>query len=81
MDQDLSSIFCEVVKHSRKSLSISQEALADKSGLDRTYISGFERGARNITIHSLEKIISGLGMTSAIFLEKSINFYNENTKS
>ena len=44
-------------------LCMSQEKLADNSELDRTYISGVERLARNLTINSLEKIIKGLGIS------------------
>lgn len=36
---------------------LTQEELAARCGLDRTYISGIERGTRNVTINSLEKII------------------------
>ena len=39
---------------------MSQEELADRSGLDRTYISGVERGVRNPTVAVLEKIALGL---------------------
>ena len=36
---------------------LTQEELAARCGLDRTYISGIERGTRNVTINYLEKII------------------------
>lgn len=38
----------------------SQEELGDRSGLDRTYISGVERGVRNPTVSVLEAIALGL---------------------
>lgn len=44
----------------RKKMGISQEKLALLSGLDRTYISGIERGKRNPSILSLQKIINVL---------------------
>jgi transcriptional regulator with XRE-family HTH domain len=37
------------VHHHRIALGISQEDLADRVGLDRTYVSGIERGIRNPT--------------------------------
>jgi transcriptional regulator with XRE-family HTH domain len=40
----------------------SQDDLAEASGLDRTYISGIERGKRNPTLIVLEKIAVGLGV-------------------
>lgn len=49
-------------------MNISQEQLADSANLDRTYISGFERGLRNISILSLEKILVGLHLSCDAFL-------------
>ena len=40
----------------------SQEELADRAGVHRTYVSGVERGVRNPTITALEKIAGGLGV-------------------
>ncbi len=59
----------QCVKAIRKSRDLSQEELADLSGLDRTYISGIERGVRNITLDSLESIISALDMSVDEFLK------------
>jgi len=49
---------------------ISQEELADMADLDRTYISGIERGKRNISVFTLKKISDALGMEINKFLEK-----------
>ena len=38
-----------------------------KASLDRTYISGIERGKRNITLDSLDKIITALGVDQQTF--------------
>ena len=54
----------------RKQVGLSQEKLAADSGLDRTYISGIERMARNFTIDSLEKILHGLGISVEEFFKK-----------
>ena len=56
------------IKKIRKSRSMSQELLAENAGLDRTYISGIERGVRNITLDSLEQIINALDVDIKEFL-------------
>ncbi|WCS24872.1 helix-turn-helix domain-containing protein [Methylobacterium sp. NMS14P] len=39
---------------------LSQDALADLCEIDRTYISGIERGLRNVSIDNLERLAVGL---------------------
>ncbi|ODT87385.1 MULTISPECIES: helix-turn-helix transcriptional regulator [unclassified Phenylobacterium] len=48
------------VKRLREAQGISQEDLADRAGVHRTYVSGVERGVRNPTITVLEKIAGAL---------------------
>ncbi|MFS7186067.1 helix-turn-helix domain-containing protein [Serratia proteamaculans] len=48
------------VKLLRLQAGLSQEAFADRCGLDRTYISGIERGVRNPTLEVLYIIATGL---------------------
>ena len=47
----------------RKALALSQEQLADRCGLHRTYIGSVERGERNVTLSSLEALASALNVT------------------
>ncbi len=42
---------------------ISQMALANKAGLDRTYMGGVERGERNVGLKNVEKIAKALGVS------------------
>ena len=69
------------IRKFRKTKGMSQEELAHISGLDRTYISGVERGVRNITLESLEQIIKALDLQNSDFLkaviEKDNDLYNK----
>ena len=60
---DIRSEFGKRVRELRARSGISQELLADRAGLDRTYISGVERGERNISILNIEKIASALNVS------------------
>ncbi|MBK8870756.1 MAG: helix-turn-helix transcriptional regulator [Elusimicrobia bacterium] len=48
------------VREKRGRLGISQEELAFRSGLHRTYISDIERGARNVSLINIMKIAKAL---------------------
>lgn len=71
----LNAHIAAVIKNLRHRTGLSQEMLAERCGLDRTYISGIERGTRNITIASLEKVIIALDFTIPEFLTEVINSY------
>ena len=46
----------------RQVKGLSQEVLAEKSSLHRTYVGGVERGLRNPSLKSLNRIAKGLGV-------------------
>ncbi len=52
--------FGENVKKYRIKQHLSQEQLAELSGLHRTYISDVERGVRSISLYNIEKIANSL---------------------
>ena len=49
----------------RHDQGLSQEELAHRADLHRTYVSGVERGVRNPTLTVIERIAAGLGVTLA----------------
>lgn len=51
-----------VIRERRVLLGMSQEKLAEKSGLHRTYVSDVERGIRNLTVGALWNLSRGLGL-------------------
>ena len=56
--------FGQRVKELRLKQNISQEELAFRFGLSKNYISDVERGTRNISLKSIEKIADGLATVS-----------------
>ena len=57
------------IKDLRTEIGISQEKLALKAELDRTYVAGVENGKRNPSIKSLEKIINALDINFGCFFK------------
>ena len=53
------------VQRLRHDQGLSQEELADRAGLHRTYVSGVERGVRNPTLTVIERLARALGVTVA----------------
>lgn len=57
---DVALLLGKTIRMRRKAASISQERLADLSGLDRSYLGRIERGEVNITVASLYQIAQAL---------------------
>lgn len=55
--------FGQKTREIRKQKGFSQEVLATKSKLHRTYISDIERGDRNVSLKNIEKIAKALGVS------------------
>ena len=63
MRKDFAKQFGERVRLLRQRKKLSQEAFADLVGLDRTYISGIERGIRNPSLFALKILADALDTT------------------
>ncbi len=57
---DLRAAFGQRVKGLREALRLSQAGLAERAGLDSTYVSGIERGRRNPGLNSLQRLAVAL---------------------
>ncbi|EBW4675922.1 helix-turn-helix transcriptional regulator [Salmonella enterica subsp. salamae] len=62
-------LFGAHLKKLRLQSGLSQEAFADKCGLDRTYVSGIERGVRNPTLEVINILAEGLGVEIKVLFE------------
>jgi transcriptional regulator with XRE-family HTH domain len=55
--------FGNKVREQRVALGLSQEELAERAGVHRTYIGMIERAEKNITLGNIEKIAKALGIS------------------
>ncbi len=62
MEGDLQRTVGRNLRAYREAQGLSQEAFADVLGVHRTYMGGIERGERNLTLKSLERIAGRLGL-------------------
>lgn len=62
--KNLTQTLASNVRQLRQRQGISQEELAARSGLHRTYVGSVERGERNVTLSSLESLAAALGVSA-----------------
>lgn len=55
------------IKALRKEIGLSQEALALKAEVDRTYVTDVENGRRNVSVEILERLIKALDVSISEF--------------
>ena len=72
-EADLKVLFGTTIKSKRSQLGMSQEELADRAGLHRTYVSDVERGVRNVSLISIEKLAHALGLSVWRLFEQASN--------
>lgn len=57
---DIRELLGNRIRFLRKKLKLSQEGLALKAGLDRTYVASIENGKRNVSVINIERIANAL---------------------
>ncbi|HEY4947354.1 MAG TPA: helix-turn-helix transcriptional regulator [Acidimicrobiales bacterium] len=68
MEGDLQLSFGINLRNQRKARHLSQEAFADLLGVHRTYIGGLERGERNVTLRTVERLAERLHVCASDLL-------------
>ena len=71
MGKNLKAAIGGVLRAKREKLAISQEEVAERAGVDRTYVSILERGIKSPTLETLEKICTALGTLPERVLEEA----------
>lgn len=69
----LLSAFGSRIRQRRLRLGISQEELAERSGLHRTYVGSVERGERNVSLINATRIAKALGVDLGRLLSRLDN--------
>ena len=70
-------LFANSVQKHRKAQHLSQEELAARAGVHRTYIGMIERAEKNITLCNIEKIANALKITIPELLSGNINNFKQ----
>lgn len=63
VDMNARRVFAHNLRLTRLQKGLTQEQLAELSGLHRTYVGSVERGERNISIDNMERLARALGAT------------------
>lgn len=73
MPQELKEVVGSIIREMRQDTGLSQEALAEKIGIHRTYMSDLERGIRNPTIKVFCAIARALDVKGSAILAAAEN--------
>ena len=69
MDENFTKKFGKEIRLQRLNADLSQEKLAELSGLHRTYVGAVERGERNISLQNIKRIADALNIKVARLFE------------
>lgn len=71
MEGHLQRVVGRNIRALRRARGLSQEELADELGVHRTYMGGLERGERNLTLRTLERLAVRLGVDPVSLLSST----------
>lgn len=63
--------FGQAIRSFRLEIGLSQEALADEAGIDRSYMGGIERGEHNLALINIRKVASALNLTVSELMKRA----------
>jgi DNA-binding XRE family transcriptional regulator len=63
-------ILAQNLRKERTRLGLSQEKLAERAGLHRTYVGGVERAERNVSIDNIQRLAAAVGRSMAEILSE-----------
>lgn len=69
MEGDLQKTVGRNLRTYRQARELSQEAFAELVGVHRTYMGGLERGERNLTLRSVERIAERIGVEPLVLMD------------
>jgi transcriptional regulator with XRE-family HTH domain len=67
---EIREVLARNLRTQRQAQGISQEDLADRAGIDRTYISSLERSIYNASIDVVDRLATALGVEAADLLKR-----------
>ncbi|HEX2209610.1 MAG TPA: helix-turn-helix transcriptional regulator [Longimicrobium sp.] len=62
--------FGDTLREHRQRAGLSQEKLAARAGIDRTYVGGAERGERNVALVNIVRLAAALNISAAELLDR-----------
>jgi transcriptional regulator with XRE-family HTH domain len=68
---EVPTAFGKALRDVRREVGLTQEELSERSGLDRTYVSGTERGTRNPTLVTITRLSRALGVSPAQLMRRA----------
>jgi len=68
---DILTVVGENIKYYRTKLGMTQEELAERAGINRSYLASLERGRRNTTLKTVEMLAKALGVSTTDLVSPS----------